>query len=427
MTVFKTKLIKVNKFTRPGYRLHSVKAILIHWTANPGASAENHFNYFNNGAGGRYASAQAFIDSKDTLLIIPENEVAYAANETGRSKIAKLNGNYGYTNGNANGCTISVEMCVEKNGTISKTVEAKTVKAVAELCKRHKLTEKDVYRHYDVTGKSCPTPFLNASRFNAFKAAVKKELGGGSVTVPVPEKPNTKPTYFTSVPASKTIRCITNVGIYNSVEFTDANKLKAHYEPGDTVVIASISKSKAGTPRFKTLDGKYITANKAYVQSFTPPTTGSKPTGQIKVLVNDLNYYDSPRWNRPTGTVKKNTVLNVVGKVKVDGVDQYKTISGTYITASPKFVKEIKSGSSGSSSVDLSQYYTTNPGRVISKKTVNLYKSAEFNKNTEAGMSYKAGTPFTIEKVVKSKAGTPRLYTKSGFYLTANKGLVRKG
>lgn len=337
MSTYKNSYINKNKYTRPGSKLVGVRAILIHWTANPGASAANHKTYFGNGAGGRYASAHIFVDEKETLCIIPLNEVAYAANETGYSKIAKLRGNFGYTNGNANGCTISVEMCVEKNGTISTTVEAKTVKIVAELCKKYGLTEKDVYRHYDVTGKSCPTPFIGNERFAKFKDKVKSELNGKAIVVPVSKPIATKAEYFISIPNSKSIQCITNVGIFSSVNFSVETKLKDHFEPGDTVPILAVENSKNGTPRFK-IKGGYISANKAYVKEYTA-IKNEKVIGTIITLAPDLNYYDSPRWNKPEGTVKKGTKLTVIDKILVDGAYQYKLISGNYITASDKYVK----------------------------------------------------------------------------------------
>lgn len=328
--------IQVNKFTRPGLKLYNVKAILIHWTANPGASAWNHYLYFNNGAGGRYASAHIFIDKLMALCIIPENEVAYAANETGTSKIPSLRGNYGYYNGNANGCTISVELCVEKDGTISKEVEAHAAKIVADLCKKYKLTEKDVYRHYDVTGKSCPTPFIGNLRFASFKSKVKKHIAGKVVAAPKPKPITSKPVYFGAMPSTHLIQCKTNVGIYTSVDFKDATKLKEHYEPCDVVKVVGLTKSKGGTPRFKTSDGHYITANKAYVKKYTAPSKVT-PIGTITTN-KELNYYDAPRWNKPSGTVKKGTVLTIAAKVKADGYYQYKTISDTYITASDEHV-----------------------------------------------------------------------------------------
>lgn len=337
----KKEYIKLNKFTRPGFKLFAVKGIVIHWTANPGASARNHKIYFGNGAGGRYASAHIFVDKNENLCIIPLNEVAYAANETGKSKIAKFNGNYGYTNGNANGCTIHIEMCVEKDGTISKVVEAKVIQLIIELCKTYGLTEKDVYRHYDITNKSCPTPFIGNLRFSLFKSKIKKGLKTNTVKVPNDKPIKSKPVYFKAMPSTHMIECKTNVGMYKTTEFNDKTKRDTHYEPGDTIRVTALVKSKNGTPRFKTQDGYYVTSNKAYVKKYTPKKK-EKVIGKITVLANSLNYYDSPRWNNPTNTVKRGTVLTIVQKVNTAGYEQYKTISGTYISANSKYVKFIK-------------------------------------------------------------------------------------
>lgn len=62
-----------------------------------------------------------------------------------------------------------------------------------------------------------------------------------------------------------------------------------------------------------------------------------KVKGTIKTL-DKLNYYDGPRWTKPTGEVKKGTVLTVTDRIYVGGAWQYKTVSGTYITASSKYV-----------------------------------------------------------------------------------------
>lgn len=60
---------------------------------------------------------------------------------------------------------------------------------------------------------------------------------------------------------------------------------------------------------------------------------------RLKVKVDVLNYYDGPRWDKPTGTVKLGTVLTIAEKVKVDNAYQYKTISGTYLTANEKYIE----------------------------------------------------------------------------------------
>lgn len=51
-----------------------------------------------------------------------------------------------------------------------------------------------------------------------------------------------------------------------------------------------------------------------------------------------LNYYDSPRWNKPSGVTKKGDVFTVVGSKIVQGVKMYKLKSGNWITSAPKYV-----------------------------------------------------------------------------------------
>ena len=154
----------------------------MHWTATPGASDENEVKFFDgaDGGGGRYASAHIFVDRDSATCDIPigdlknPGEVAYHANEK-PCKVAKLAATASYyKNGGANLTTIGVEMCVEKDGTIHSDTIARTVDVVAELCRQFKLDPtKDIYRHYDITGKNCPAPWVaDASKFADFKKRV---------------------------------------------------------------------------------------------------------------------------------------------------------------------------------------------------------------------------------------------------------------
>ena len=61
--------------------------------------------------------------------------------------------------------------------------------------------------------------------------------------------------------------------------------------------------------------------------------------GTIKVLVNDLWYYDRPDWNAKAGKVNKGEVFTVVGSIKVDGSQMYMLKSGTYITTWHEYVE----------------------------------------------------------------------------------------
>ncbi|ELI5568746.1 M15 family metallopeptidase [Listeria monocytogenes] len=71
-------------------------------------------------------------------------------------------------------------------------------------------------------------------------------------------------------------------------------------------------------------------------------------------------------------------------------------------------------------------YYTENPGKIKTLVQCDLYNSVDFTEKHKTGGTYPAGTVFTISGMGKTKGGTPRLKTKSGYFLTANKKFVKK-
>jgi len=187
MTIWKNNFISMNKYTRPSIKLKQVKKIVLHWTANPGASAENHQKYFNGTAikSKTYASAHIFVDSKEAICIIPLDEVAYHANDH-----YERNANGEVFRGvpelapNANKLSLGIEMCVEKDGSISQYTIQRTAKVIAELCKTYKLDENDIVRHYDVTHKPCPKPLVDdPEQFKQFRAQVGAILNPPKNTV----------------------------------------------------------------------------------------------------------------------------------------------------------------------------------------------------------------------------------------------------
>ncbi|ARC63904.1 N-acetylmuramoyl-L-alanine amidase [Bacillus licheniformis] len=176
--------VKVNQYTRPGLKLAGVKGIVMHWTATPGASALNERNYFNGTciADKRYASAHYFVDRKEAQHIIPENEVAYHAHDQNRCYVSFLKPN-------ANTTAIGVEMCVEKDGKIHSQTIQNAAELVADLCKRYGLSTNKIVRHYDVTNKSCPTPWVrDASQLTTFRKKVDSLLGKKTVSKTTPDK-----------------------------------------------------------------------------------------------------------------------------------------------------------------------------------------------------------------------------------------------
>ena len=180
MAIWKNNFISMNKYTRPSIKLKQVKKIVLHWTANPGASAENHQKYFNGTAikSKTYASAHIFVDSKEAICIIPLDEVAYHANDHyERNANGEVFRGIPELTPNANKLSLGVEMCVEKDGSISQSTIQRTAIVIAELCKTYQIDENDIVRHYDVTHKLCPKPFVDhPERFNEFKEQVKAML-----------------------------------------------------------------------------------------------------------------------------------------------------------------------------------------------------------------------------------------------------------
>ena len=65
-------------------------------------------------------------------------------------------------------------------------------------------------------------------------------------------------------------------------------------------------------------------------------------TGKLKQLIvtaTELWYYGSANWNDKVATVKKGEIFTIAEELTVAGSKMYKLISGTYITANPKYVK----------------------------------------------------------------------------------------
>ncbi|WP_310877187.1 peptidoglycan recognition protein family protein [Priestia megaterium] len=182
MAIWEDKIIGVNTYARSGKKLSAVRKIVMHYTANPGASAENHYKYFSN-LKDRYASAHFFVDSKDALCIIPLNELAYHCNDVQKRVGGAPYRGVSELRPNGNQYSIGIEMCIEKDGSFHPETLKKSEDVAAELCRRYKLDpQEDIVRHYDVTAKNCPAPWVSdSSGFKKFKANVSAKLNGGKL------------------------------------------------------------------------------------------------------------------------------------------------------------------------------------------------------------------------------------------------------
>ena len=162
----------VNQYSRPGTKMQPVRFVVVHYVGNPGSSAKNNRNYFNNLATTKatYVSSHYVVGLDGEIIqCIPENEIAYCQGSP------------------YNSYSISIEVChPDSTGKFSTVTEGALVELVADILKRNNLTVDKVLRHYDCTGKACPLYYVNnPSAWVAFKEAVGKKLTG-KVETPVP-------------------------------------------------------------------------------------------------------------------------------------------------------------------------------------------------------------------------------------------------
>ena len=139
------ELLTVNPYSRPGTALEKVNGIVIHYTANPGATAIANRNYFENLKDTHTTKASShFVVGLEGEIVqcIPTAEIAYASNDR-------------------NSDTISIESCYKnEDGSFEQATYDSVIKLTAWLCAKFGLTSEDVIRHYDVTGKLCPLYYV---------------------------------------------------------------------------------------------------------------------------------------------------------------------------------------------------------------------------------------------------------------------------
>lgn len=156
------QLLDVNPYSRPGTQSSGITGIVIHYTANPGSSAQDNRDYFNGLQDSHETQASSnFVVGLDGEIIqcVPTWEVAYASNDRNHD-------------------TVSIECChPDESGKFTDATYRSAVQLCAWLCLKFDLGPEDVIRHYDVTGKECPRYFVqHEDAWEAFRADVGKAL-----------------------------------------------------------------------------------------------------------------------------------------------------------------------------------------------------------------------------------------------------------
>lgn len=181
MDIQKEMLTK-NRWSRPGTKLNKVKAVVIHWVANPTSTAIANRNFFENRKAGKtgFGSAHYIVGLKGEIVqCLPEEELAYhVGSDTYTNEALKLLSTY------PNNCTIGIEMC-HQDWTGKPNLETlhATVNLAAQILKANGLSEKNLWTHKEVVGwKDCHHYYnSNPGEWANFKTAVKEVLSGKSV------------------------------------------------------------------------------------------------------------------------------------------------------------------------------------------------------------------------------------------------------
>lgn len=164
MTIDYIPCDKSNYYTS-GRSLDSINYIVIHYTANNGDTARNNGKYFQRS--GCQASANYFVDPNEVICSVKDEYAAWHCGGSIESNHHPLRGIC--TNKNS----IGIELCsIIQNGkyAFKKATVNNAITLVKELMAKYHIDADHVVRHYDVTGKNCPAPFVeDESKWKQFK------------------------------------------------------------------------------------------------------------------------------------------------------------------------------------------------------------------------------------------------------------------
>lgn len=165
---FDVQLLTPNEYSRPQLATETIMNIVVHYTANPGTTAQQNRDYFESLAETHAASVSShFVIGLEGEIIqcIPTSERAYASN-------------------NRNIDTIAIECChPDESGRFNEETYDSLVELCAWLCGKFDLQPTDIIRHYDVTGKACPKYFVeNEDKWETFKIDVMKYISRNGTT-----------------------------------------------------------------------------------------------------------------------------------------------------------------------------------------------------------------------------------------------------
>lgn len=198
-----------------------IEFIVIHYTANNGDTAKGNTDYFKSGY--HASSAHYFVDETSIWQCVADEDIAW-----------HCGGNRQGVNGGSffNVCTnmnsIGIELCSRMNGETyyfkDKTIE-NAVELVKDLMRKYDISADHVIRHYDVTGKICPNPFVvNQQKWLDFKKMISSQK-----TIKLPD------VYYQTYVDRQWTRRIKNVSGYSGTKYGIIRGLNVNTSSGDVL------------------------------------------------------------------------------------------------------------------------------------------------------------------------------------------------
>ena len=153
-----------------------IRYLVYHYTGNDGDRAANNAKYFQNNI--VKASAHYFVDDTTVWRSVPDLKVAWSVGGSKYANAHKTGGGTMYgviTNTNS----LSIEMCDTIRNGVYQASEATLANAAAlgrALMEKYDIPIENVYRHFDVTGKHCPSYLVNAQKWAEFKKRLEVKI-----------------------------------------------------------------------------------------------------------------------------------------------------------------------------------------------------------------------------------------------------------
>ena len=166
------RMANKENYLKAGRKKSDIKYIVVHYTANNGDTARNNLEYYAREV--VKASAHYYVDENEVCCSVPWYDVAY---HCGGKNYKGTTPKFYAACRNFN--SIGVEMCSRRDAAgayyFKDEVILRTAVFVAQLMEEYDVPIERVIRHYDVTGKRCPAPFIDERTWAAFKELIQKQ------------------------------------------------------------------------------------------------------------------------------------------------------------------------------------------------------------------------------------------------------------